>query len=78
MRYLDPDRLMSGLWRGRRLRVGVPVDDSQPALSFSGKWLPPDDVVKVVAKVIDKPRPVTTVPAWRGGQVRSSTPNRAS
>jgi len=46
------------------------LDDPQAALSFSGKLLEPEDVVKAVAKVLDKPKPVTTVPAWRGGQVR--------
>jgi short-subunit dehydrogenase len=46
------------------------LDDPQAALSFSGKLLEPEDVVKAVAKVLDKPKPVTTVPAWRGGQAR--------
>jgi short-subunit dehydrogenase len=47
------------------------LDDPQAALSFSGKLLQPDDVVKAVAKVIDKPKPVTAVPTWRWGQVRA-------
>lgn len=46
------------------------LDDPASALSFSGKLLQPEEVVAAVAKVLDKPRPVTAVPAWRGLQVR--------
>lgn len=46
------------------------LDDPASALSFSGKLLQPEEVVEVVASVLDKPRPVTTVPRWRGAQVR--------
>jgi NADP-dependent 3-hydroxy acid dehydrogenase YdfG len=46
------------------------LDDPASALSFSGKLLQPENVVAAVAKVLDKPRPVTSVPAWRGVQVR--------
>ncbi|WP_427891929.1 SDR family oxidoreductase [Kribbella sp. GL6] len=46
------------------------LDDPASALSFSGKLLQPEEVVAAVAKVLDKPRPVTSVPAWRGLQVR--------
>ena len=52
------------------------LDDPQAALSFSGKLLEPEDVVKAVAKVLDKPKPVTTVPAWRGGQSGFGWPAR--
>jgi len=46
------------------------LDDPSAALSFSGKLLAPEDVVAAVAKVLDRPRPVTTVPRWRGAQAR--------
>lgn len=42
------------------------LDDLASALSFSGKLLQPGEVVAAVAKVLDKPRPVTAVPGWRG------------
>ena len=46
------------------------LDDPGAALSFSGKLLQPSEVVEAVASVLDSPRPVTTVPRWRGAQVR--------
>ncbi|WP_054047726.1 SDR family oxidoreductase [Alloactinosynnema sp. L-07] len=46
------------------------LDDPSSALSFSGKLLQPDEVVAAVSKVLDKPRPVTTIPTWRGLQAR--------
>lgn len=46
------------------------LDDPAAALSFSGRLLQPSDVVRAVARVLDRPRPVTSVPAWRGAQVR--------
>ena len=46
------------------------LEDPGAALSFSGKLLSPSEVVEVVAKVLDRPRQVTTIPRWRGGQVR--------
>lgn len=42
------------------------LDDPASALSFSGKLLQPEEVVAAVAKVLDRPRPVTTLPGWRG------------
>lgn len=42
------------------------LDDPGAALSFSGKLLQPEDVVDAVARVLDKPRLVTSVPGWRG------------
>lgn len=42
------------------------LDDPGSALSFSGKLLQPEEVVMAVGKVLDKPRPVTTLPGWRG------------
>ena len=46
------------------------LDDPQAALSFSGKLLQPGEVVDAVGRVLDRPRQVTVVPAWRGWQVR--------
>ena len=46
------------------------LNDLSAALSFSGKLLQPEEVVRAVAKVLDKPRPVTTLPRWRGLQAR--------
>jgi NAD(P)-dependent dehydrogenase (short-subunit alcohol dehydrogenase family) len=46
------------------------LDDPASALSFSGRLLRPEEVVAVVADVLDRPRPVTTVPRWRGLQAR--------
>ncbi|MDN5859572.1 MAG: SDR family oxidoreductase [Pseudonocardia sp.] len=42
------------------------LDDPASALSFSGKLLTTDEVVAAVGSVLDKPRPVTTIPRWRG------------
>lgn len=46
------------------------LDDPSSALSFSGKLLQPDEVVRAVGKVLDRPRPVTTLPGWRGFAAR--------
>jgi len=46
------------------------LEDPQSALSFSGKLLQPSEVVAAVGQVLDRPRPVTTIPKWRGGLVR--------
>jgi NAD(P)-dependent dehydrogenase (short-subunit alcohol dehydrogenase family) len=46
------------------------LDDPASALSFSGKLLQPAEVVTAIAAVLDRPRPVTAVPAWRGWQAR--------
>ncbi|MEU3226235.1 SDR family NAD(P)-dependent oxidoreductase [Streptomyces sp. NPDC006976] len=46
------------------------LDDPASALSFSGKLLEPEEVVAAVRKVLDRPRPVTTLPRGRGAQVR--------
>lgn len=46
------------------------LDDPQAALSFSGVLLQPEDVVKAVSTVLDKPRPVTAIPHWRGALAR--------
>ncbi|KAA0919276.1 SDR family oxidoreductase [Dietzia sp. ANT_WB102] len=42
------------------------LEDPQAALSFSGVLLQPEDVVRAVGKVLDSPKAVTALPAWRG------------
>lgn len=42
------------------------LDDPGSALSFSGRLLQPEDVVRAVGEVLDRPRLVTAVPSWRG------------
>lgn len=46
------------------------LDDPGAALSFSGRLLQPEEVATAVARLLDKPRPVTTLPGWRGLQAR--------
>ena len=46
------------------------LEDPAAALSFSGRLLQATDVARAVDRVLDRPRPVTAVPAWRGLQVR--------
>lgn len=46
------------------------LDDPGAALSFSGKVLQPEDVVKAIDKVLDEPKVVTTLPGWRGALCR--------
>ena len=46
------------------------LEDPAAALSFSGKVLQPEEVVAAVGQVLDRPRPVKTVPGWRGIQAR--------
>jgi short-subunit dehydrogenase len=55
------------------------VDDPDAWPSWSGVMLQPDQVGEAVAKLIDKPRPVLTLPRWRGGFVRAfaATPRLA-
>ena len=46
------------------------LDDPGAALSFSGRMLQPEEVLAAVAQVLDRPRPVTTLPRSRGAQAR--------
>ena len=46
------------------------LEDPHAALSFSGVLLRPEDVVRAVGTVLDKPRPVTAIPHWRGAIAR--------
>jgi NAD(P)-dependent dehydrogenase (short-subunit alcohol dehydrogenase family) len=42
------------------------LDDPNDALSFSGVMLMPEDVAERAVALIDKPKPVLAIPAWRG------------
>jgi NAD(P)-dependent dehydrogenase (short-subunit alcohol dehydrogenase family) len=42
------------------------LDDPNDALSFSGVMLMPEQVAERAVALIDKPKPVLTMPAWRG------------
>jgi NAD(P)-dependent dehydrogenase (short-subunit alcohol dehydrogenase family) len=46
------------------------LDDPNDAASFSGKMLMPDEVAAHVVRLLDRPRPVVTIPRWRGRLVR--------
>ena len=42
------------------------MDDPEAAMSWSGSLQRPQDVAAAVARVVERPRPVTSVPRWRG------------
>jgi NAD(P)-dependent dehydrogenase (short-subunit alcohol dehydrogenase family) len=42
------------------------LDDPNDALSFSGVMLMPEQVAERVESLLDKPKPVLAIPAWRG------------
>jgi short-subunit dehydrogenase len=46
------------------------LDDPDAAASFSGTMLTPEQVAERVGGVLDRPRPVVTIPRWRGAMVR--------
>jgi NAD(P)-dependent dehydrogenase (short-subunit alcohol dehydrogenase family) len=46
------------------------LDDRQAAASFSGVLLLPAQVAERVGDLLDHPRPVLTIPRWRGAVVR--------
>ena len=46
------------------------LDDPDAAASFSGSMLTPERVADRVSGLIDRPRPVVTIPRWRGAVVR--------
>jgi NAD(P)-dependent dehydrogenase (short-subunit alcohol dehydrogenase family) len=46
------------------------LDDPAAAGSFSGVLQTPEQVAKQIGELIDRPRPVLTIPRWRGGVVR--------
>ena len=47
------------------------LDDPTASMSFSGKLLEPGELADVVLQVVARPRPVTSVPRWRGLQARA-------
>jgi len=46
------------------------LDDAGAAVSFTGTLLTPERVAARVVKLAARPRPVVSVPRWRGAQVR--------
>jgi len=46
------------------------LDDPNDALSFSGVMLMPEEVAERVEGLLDKPKPVLAIPAWRGSFAR--------
>jgi NAD(P)-dependent dehydrogenase (short-subunit alcohol dehydrogenase family) len=46
------------------------LDDLDAAASFSGVMLSPEKVAARVSTLLDRPRPVVTIPRWRGAFVR--------
>jgi short-subunit dehydrogenase len=47
------------------------LDDPDAAGSFSGNLLTPEQVARGVAKLTERPRPVTIIPRWRGPLLRA-------
>jgi NAD(P)-dependent dehydrogenase (short-subunit alcohol dehydrogenase family) len=56
-----------GIWTPM---IADKLDDPDAAPSFSGQLLRPEAVAPKVAALLDRPRPVLTVPRWRGAFVR--------
>lgn len=48
------------------------LDDPAAAASFSGVMMRPDRVAGRIVTLLDRPRPVLTIPRWRGALVRVS------
>ena len=46
------------------------LDDPDAAASWSGVMLPPERIADAAESLLDRPRPVLTVPRWRGGLIR--------
>jgi NAD(P)-dependent dehydrogenase (short-subunit alcohol dehydrogenase family) len=44
----------------------IDLDDPDDALSFSGVMLMPDQVAERVVGLLERPKPVLAIPAWRG------------
>jgi NAD(P)-dependent dehydrogenase (short-subunit alcohol dehydrogenase family) len=60
---LCPDGIWTPMLHGR-------LDDDGAAASFTGVMLRPEAVAARAARLARRPRPVVTMPRWRGGQVR--------
>ncbi len=48
------------------------LQEPEAAMSFSGTLLQPGQVADLVEQVLDRPRPVTSKPVWRGVLARAS------
>jgi NAD(P)-dependent dehydrogenase (short-subunit alcohol dehydrogenase family) len=46
------------------------LDDPDAAGSFSGRLLRPEEVAREVGKLTERPRPLLTIPRWRGPVLR--------
>ena len=46
------------------------LDDDDAAVSFTGTLLRPEQVAARAARLARRPRPVVSIPRWRGAQVR--------
>jgi short-subunit dehydrogenase len=60
---LCPDGIWTPMLHGR-------LDDPGAAASFTGTLLRPERVAARVVRLVQRPRPVVTMPRWRGAQVR--------
>ena len=56
-----------GIWTPM---ISDKLDDPDAAPSFSGQLLRPEEVAPKIAGLLDHPRPVLTIPRWRGAFVR--------
>jgi NAD(P)-dependent dehydrogenase (short-subunit alcohol dehydrogenase family) len=56
-----------GIWTPM---IADKLDDPDAAPSFSGELLRAEHVAPKVAELLDRPRPVLTIPRWRGAFVR--------
>ena len=54
------------------------LDDPNDALSFSGVMLMPEEVAEHVEGLLDRPKPVLTIPRWRGRFARFFDRHRGS
>lgn len=55
------------------------LDDPAAAASFTGVLLQPAELAAHVGRLLDHPRPVLTIPRWRGAMMRAfdATPRLA-
>ena len=56
-----------GIWSAM---ISDKLDDPHAAPSFSGQLMSPAEAARSVGSLLDRPRPVLTVPRWRGLFVR--------
>jgi NAD(P)-dependent dehydrogenase (short-subunit alcohol dehydrogenase family) len=56
-----------GIWTPM---IADKLDDPDAAPSFSGQLMRPEAVAPRVTALLDRPRPVVTIPRWRGALVR--------